>query len=61
MQTRVLHRLQQALQARGQVREGSRLRQDGSPLSPSPELPLLPEGQGAGGSTKTAKGKVRLG
>ena len=57
VQTRVLHRVQQTLQARGQMREGSRLRKDGAPLSPPPELPLLPEGQRTGRSSKTSQGK----
>ncbi len=60
MQARVLHRLQPALQARGQVWAGPGVRQDGPPLPPPPELPLLPEGQRASRPTAITQGITAL-
>ena len=56
MQARVLHRLQPALQARGQVWPWPGLRQDGASLASSQELPFLPQRQGTRGPAAVTQG-----
>ena len=57
MQVRVLHRVQEAVQAGYPVRQGCQLCQDGAPRPPPPQLPLLPARQGAGRLAEASQGQ----